>query len=124
MQRTIMRTASLLACTIFLSVLLVFPSHSQTGNYLYWGSTTLTTGSIRTGFDFATDALRGEGFANIRRSASEVTGSKGGTYVAITCVGTAPRVTAIVMVTGGNNAATAQIRNQVVQKIKGIIRFD
>lgn len=124
MQRTMMRTASLITCTIFLSAMLAMPSHSQTGNYLYWGSTPLTTGSIRTGFDFAADALRVAGFTNIRRSANEVAGSKGGIYVAITCVGTAPRVTAIVMATGGNNAATAQTRDQVVQKIKGIIRFD
>ena len=124
MQKMITKVGLTVACTVFLSALLVFPSQSQTGNYLYWGSPTLNTGSVRTGFDFASDALRLEGFSNIRRSASEVTGSKGGTYVAITCVGTAPRVTAVVMVTGSNNAETAQVRDQVVRKIKGIIRFD
>lgn len=124
MQRKLMRTGAVLACTIFLTAMLVMPSQSQTGNYLYWGSTALTTGSVRTGFEFAADALRVGGFSNIRRSANEVAGTKGGIYVAITCVGTAPRVTAIVMATGGNNAATAQTRDQVVQKIKGIIRFD
>lgn len=124
MQKPIMKAGRAIVCTIFLSMLMAFPSHSQTGSYLYWGSPTLNTGSVRTGFDFASDALRLEGFSNIRRSASEVTGSKGGTYVAITCVGTAPRVTAVVMVTGSNNAETAQTRDQVVRKIKGIIRFD
>ena len=124
MQKTMMKTGLAIVCTIFLSALLMIPSHSQTGNYLYWGSPTLNTGSVRTGLDFASDALRLEGSSNIRRSTNEVTGSKGDTYVAITCIGTAPRVTAVVMVTGGNNAVTAQTRDQVVQKIKGIIRFD
>ena len=124
MRKTFMKTGLTLVATILLSAMLTLPSQSQTGSYLYWGAPTLTTGSVRTGFDFAADALRGEGFTNIRRSTSEVTGAKNGTYVAITCIGTAPRVTAMVMVTGNNNAATAQIRDQVVRKIKGMIRFD
>ena len=43
-------------------------------DYLYWGKGALTTGSLKSGYDFAAQALRGENAANIRRSDVEVSG--------------------------------------------------
>jgi hypothetical protein len=92
--------------------------------FLYWGSTAVRTASVRDCFGFAYDAMRGLNFQRIRRLQTEVTGSSGGTYAAITCVATAPRATAIVMVVGDNDSETARVRDSLRNKIAGIIRFD
>lgn len=92
--------------------------------YLYWGSTAVKTASTSVCFDFANDAMRSQNFQNIQRSQSEVTGSHQGVYAAITCVRTAPRATAIVMVVGDDSRSTARVRDELRTKIAGIIRFD
>jgi hypothetical protein len=92
--------------------------------YLYWGSTAVKTASTKTCFDFAYDTMRNLNFQNIRRSQNEVAGSSGGSYAAITCVATAPRTTAMVMVVGDNGNETARVRDDLRNKIAGIIRFD
>ena len=92
--------------------------------FLYWGSTTVNTASTRTCFDFAYDTMRNLNFQNIRRSQNEVAGSSEESYAAITCVATAPRTTAIVMVVGDNGSETARVRDDLCNKIAGIIRFD
>jgi hypothetical protein len=53
-----------------------------------------------------------------------VAGSAPGVYAAITCIGTAPRVTAVVMVTGDNGGTVAQTRDALRNKIAGIVNFD
>ena len=65
--------------------------------------------------------MRSQGFQNIRHSPSEVTGWSGGTYAAITCVGTSPRATAVVATVGGNNNEAARLRDLLREKIHGII---
>ncbi|PSB20696.1 hypothetical protein C7B65_07315 [Phormidesmis priestleyi ULC007] len=92
--------------------------------YLYWGSTAVKTASTKTCFDFAYDTMRNLNFQNIRRSQNEVAGSSGGSYAAITCFATTPRATAIVMVVGDNGNETARVRDDLRNKIAGIIRFD
>lgn len=92
--------------------------------YLYWGSTAVKTASTKTCFDFAYDTMRNLNFQNIRRSQNEVAGSSSGSYAAITCFATAPRATAIVMVVGDNGNETARVRDDLRNKIAGIIRFD
>lgn len=92
--------------------------------YLYWGSTVVKTASTKTCFDFAYDSLRSLNFQNIRRSQNEVAGSSGGSYAAITCVATNPRATAMVMVIGEDGGETARVRDNLRNKIAGIIRFD
>lgn len=94
------------------------------GASLYWASTAVHTNSVRTCFSFAGDAMHALNFQNIRRSPSEVAGSAPGVYAAITCIGTAPRVTAVVMATGDNGGAVAQTRDALRNKISGIVNFD
>ena len=93
-------------------------------DYLYWGKGALTTGSLKSGYDFAAQALRGENAANIRRSDVEVSGEHRKKFVAITCVGTSPRVTAVVMVMGPDGGEAARVRQAVLQRIKGITKID
>jgi hypothetical protein len=93
-------------------------------DYLYWGKGALRTGSLKSGYDFAVQALRGENAANVRRSDVEVSGSVGRNFVAITCVGTSPRVTAVVMVMGPDGGEAARVRQALLQRIKGITKID
>ena len=94
------------------------------GSFLYWASQPVKTGSIRTCYDFANDVMRQQNFQNIRRSASEVTGSSGGTFAAITCIATKPQATAVVMAVGGDGKETSKVRDNLKKKIAGIMRFD
>jgi hypothetical protein len=89
--------------------------------FLYWGSTGLTTGSVSTCFLFAEDAMRSQNFQNVQRSQSEVTGSLGGVYAAITCVRTTPSVTAIVMAVGDDSNQTALVRKVLLSQISARI---
>jgi hypothetical protein len=110
---------TLLSLGIFVS-----PSSPEGGSFLYWASHAVKTDSIRTCYDFANDAMRLQNFQKIRRSANEVTGSSGGTYAAVTCIATKPQVTAVVMVVGSNGNEASRVRDNLIKKISGIVRFD
>jgi len=91
---------------------------------LYWAKTPVQTASVKDGLGFAYDAMRRANFQNIRRSADEVAGSSGGVYAAITCIGTSPRVIAVIMVAGDNASEAARVRDLLRDRIKKIVRFD
>ncbi len=124
MKGLIMKVGLASAVALLLIAVFVSPSRPAGGCYLYWASHTVKTGSIRTCYDFANDVMRRQNFQNIRRSASEVTGSSGGSYGAITCIATKPQATAIVMVVGSDANETSNIRENLSKKIAGIVRFD
>lgn len=54
----------------------------------------------------------------------KVSGTIGGTYAAITCIGTAPSVTAMVMVVGANQNETMQVIDALADHIKKITVID
>ena len=112
------------AIAILLGAVFVSPSNTAGGTFLYWASPQVKTGSIRTCYNFANDVMQRQNFQNIRRSGSEVTGSSGSTYAAITCIGTTPRATAVVMVVGSDGQETARIRDTLRNKIAGIVQID
>ncbi len=114
--------ASLFA--LIISAVYAIPSRGAGGNYLYWGTTPVKNASLNVCYDFANDSMRHQNFSNIRRSGSEVTGSRGGAYAAITCIGTAPRATAVVMVVGGDANETARARDDLRSQVARMIRFD
>ena len=91
---------------------------------LFWVTANLTTGSVKIGYNYAQMALRNKGAQNIRVSDVEVAGSIGRTYVAITCVGTTPRVTAVIMAVGPDANETSRVRDDVRAFITGIHQFD
>jgi hypothetical protein len=92
-------------------------------DFLYWAAATLKTGSVKAGYSFAQTALRNQGAQKLRVSANEVAASIGGTYVAITCIGT-PRVTAVVMAVGPDGGETSRVRDAVSNAISKIVSFD
>jgi len=112
------------ATAILLAVVFVPPADTAGGSFLYWAAPQVKTSSINTCYAFASDAMRHQNFQNIRRSGSEVTGSSGSTYAAITCIGTTPRATAVVMVVGSNGQETSQVRDNLRKKIAGIVQID
>jgi len=91
---------------------------------LYWVETPVKTGSYSACIAFAGDAMRLSNVQNIRRLPNEVAGTSGNSYAAITCVGTRPNATAIVMVAGENGVEAMRLRDTLRAKIAGIIRFD
>jgi len=91
---------------------------------LYWADTKVKTGSFAQCMAFAADAMRLANVQGIRRLPNEVAGSIGQNYAAITCVGTQPNATAIVMVAGENGTETMRLRDTLRTKIAGMIRFD
>lgn len=124
MRWIITRAAIASISVILVGVISAPPSQTAAGNFLYWAKTPVKTGSMNTCYDIANDAMRQLNFQNVRRSSIEVAGSSGGTYAAITCIGTTPRVTAVVMVVGGNANETLQVRDRLRDKVASIIRFD
>ena len=91
---------------------------------LYWTKTPVKSGSVKTCLGFASDAMRAVGMQGIRASNMEVAGSRGNAYVAITCVNTTPRATAVVMAAGDDLAETRRLSEALQHKIASIILFD
>ena len=54
----------------------------------------------------------------------QVAGSIGRNYVAIHCVGTAPKVTAMIIVVGPDGAEVVRVRDAVRKRVIGSVRFD
>jgi len=116
------RTRSLLLLVV--SATLISSWNVARADSLYWATTNLAIGSVRIGYDFAQNALRAKGAQNIRVSAIEVAGSIGRTYVAITCIGTTPRVTAVIMAVGADANETSRVRDEVRDYISNIRPID
>jgi len=93
-----------------LAVLLNY-SHAHAA-YLRWASTAVKTSSLNTCFSFAHHTLSKKGYGSIHKTSSEVTGSKGGAYVAVTCIGTAPNATAMIMVMSDSDNSAVQARDE------------
>jgi hypothetical protein len=91
---------------------------------LYWAKTPVQSASVKDGLGFGYGVMARNHFQNIRRSADEVAGSSGATYAAITCIGTAPRVTAVIMVASDNAGEAARVRDLLRDQIKKIVRID
>jgi hypothetical protein len=86
---------------------------------LSWGSTLVKTQKgLRGCYDVATGALERAGLDNIRATSSQVSGSTDNVFVAVTCIGTRPRPTAVVMVTSESSGDAQDARNKIVRFIR------
>ena len=92
--------------------------------YLYWSSVPVRTPYVNICMSFAHDALGRLGYRDIRVSATEVAGSTNGAYVAITCLSTLPKATAVVMAVGDNGTTVLQARDAVARTMAGMVRID
>ena len=120
-MRKSIATAAIVSVAILVIAFFARPSRTAGEFYFYWAQTDVNTSFLRTCYTSAEDVMRTQGFQNIRRSPGEVTGWNGGTYAAVTCVGTSPRATAIVAAVGNNNDDASRTRDVVRDKIHGII---
>lgn len=120
MKKSIM-IAAIVSVTILAIGSFARPSRTADGFYLRWTSTGVNTNSVRNCFGFGSDVMRSQGFQNVRQSPEEVTGWRGGTYAVITCIGTTPRATAVIMAVGGNDGEASQVRDFLREKMAGII---
>lgn len=94
------------------------------GSVLYWASPTVRTASLSICYEFAEDVMRRQNFQRVNRTRSEVTGHRGQSYAAITCIGTAPRATAVVMVVGSSGPDAVRARDDLRTAISRITRID
>ncbi len=83
--------------------------------YAKWES--VYADNVPTCFSRVMAAMTHSGFSGIKQNALEVAGSKGGAYASVTCIGTTPRATAVVMVVGGNQSETIQVRDDLFNKV-------
>lgn len=90
----------------------------------YWGDTPVKSGSVKTCLSFAGTVARAQQLQNLRISANEVAGTQNGNYVAITCIGTSPRATAMVMVAGETAGPAIALRDALKAKIAAITLID
>jgi len=86
---------------------------------LRWASTSVNSNTLPDCFTYAEMALKDNGFQNIQKTASEVTGAKASAYAAITCFGTSPKHTAMIMVFSNSDATNLSAVNAVRTKIAG-----
>jgi hypothetical protein len=92
---------------------------AQCNRYLYFGKTSVFADNMPTCYSVVLGAMTQSGYAAVTRNPDEITGSKNGVYVSVTCVATLPRVTAVVMAMGEVDTATKQIRDELRDKIAG-----
>ncbi|MHC5820457.1 MAG: hypothetical protein ACYT04_32460 [Nostoc sp.] len=86
--------------------------------YLYWATTQVQTTSLSLCYQFAQSAMQSSYFQNIQVKQSEVTGTSGDVYAAITCLQqTRAYATAVVMVVGENDGETSAQRDNLTTKI-------
>jgi len=109
---------------ILLAFIGAVAAHEAGAVALYWTKTPVRSGSVKTCLGFASDIMRDARLQGIRVSTMEVAGSRGNAYVAITCVNTAPRATAVVMVAGDELGETRQLSEELQRKIAGITLID
>jgi hypothetical protein len=92
---------------------------SPATGFISWGSTTVRTAQLAKCYAAALDTLTKDGFTSVKQRPSEVVGNYQGTYTTVTCIGTMPKVTAVVMVIGLNQGKTAEVRDLLVGQLSG-----
>jgi hypothetical protein len=87
---------------------------------LSWGSALVKTQKGLSGcYGAANDALNRAGFDNIRTTSSQVSGTlNDNVFVAVTCIGTRPRPTAVVMATSESSSDAQDARNKIVRFVR------
>jgi hypothetical protein len=109
-----------------LTLLLAAASAPLQAAALYWTKFQVKTQREARCMDFAYGAATQQGLQNIRRIPIEVSGTKGGVYVALTCVGRGGGLPAIafVIAMGEDQANVIAIRDQVASQIARMVSFD
>lgn len=106
-----------------LSLSLSMPSISAAVS-LYWSKGPVRASSPKSCFEFANKSMHDQGFQNIRRSNLEVAGSRQGVYASVTCIGTTPKATVVVMAAGDDALATTSARDVLFNQITRMVIID
>ena len=103
----------------------VFALASSAAASLSWTSTTVNTGRISTCFHFAQDSFQSLGYQDIRITPGvEVSGSKAGVYVAVTCLVTEAHATAMVMASGDDAALVSSLQAEMADRVSTASCFE
>jgi hypothetical protein len=85
---------------------------------LRWGSAPVDARTVDGCFLVAEQIMARSGFGDVRKAGAEVTGRRGGAYMAVTCLPTPRRPTAVVMVVGDDDGRATQARDDVTARLK------
>ncbi|GAA4018389.1 hypothetical protein GCM10022631_34190 [Deinococcus rubellus] len=108
-----------------LTALMIAFASSASAASLYWTSTPTNAGRTSTCLSFAQSSFRYLGYQGIRVTPGiEVSGSKSGVYVAVTCIGTQPRATAMVMAVGDDGNLVNKLQGEMALRVSKVICFD
>jgi hypothetical protein len=109
-----------------LTALLAISSTPIRAEALYWTKFQVKTQREARCMEFAYGAATQQGLQNIRRIPIEVSGTKSGVYVSLTCVGRGGGLPAIafVIAVGENQANVIAIRDQLATQIGRMVSFD
>jgi len=107
-------------------LMLAAGSTPMRGASLYWSKFPVRTQHEARCMEFAYGAASQQGLQNIRRIPIEVSGSKAGVYVSMSCVGRGAglQAIAIVIAMGENHATVLAIRDQLAGQIARMVSFD
>jgi hypothetical protein len=109
-----------------LIVLLTATSTPIPAAALYWTKFQVKTQNEARCMEFAYGAATQQGLQNIRRIPIEVSGTKAGVYVSLTCVGRGGGLPAIafVIAMGEDHTNVIAIRDQLASQIARMVSFD
>ena len=112
-----------LAVTLLLGGLLCTPAPAHAYSF-YWSKVEVHAVPWRVCMSFAYDSTNQLGLSQVRRDNLAVTGSRNGADATITCIGTAGKAMAVIMVVGDVDQPVRQLRDDLVAKITGMVCFD
>lgn len=116
------KTTTTVAVAAAVAALLALPEAGATA--LYWAKTPVKSSSVKTCMGFASHVMHRSGLQDVRVSSMEVAGTRGSSYVAITCFNTSPQATALVMVAGDEVGETRHISEELQRRISSMSRID
>ena len=116
--RNVRRLAAAVLAVALAGPLTAGAAHAEAN--LSWGSTLVKTQKGISGcYNVATAALNRAKLDNIQTTRSQVSGTVDDTvFVAVTCVGTRPQPTAVVMATSESSSDAQDARNRVLRFIR------
>jgi hypothetical protein len=117
MQRSRVRNGFDMGFLVAVAIFFAVPLAAQCRHFLYFGTTPVFADNVPTCYSRVVAAMNGAGFGGVKQNSGEVVGTKGGVYASVTCIATAPRSTAVVMVVGGDDAETRTSRDQLRDKV-------
>lgn len=113
----------ILAVTLLLGGIMSASSTAHAYSF-YWSKVEVKSNSWQTCMNFANTTATYFNLSQVRRDNLAVTGSRNGADATLTCIGTAGRAMAVIMVVGESDQPVRQLRDDLVNYITKIQCID